>query len=183
MPLPAGVTPGATYETIAYMSFRPNPVGLGQPLLVNLWIQPPIFEGRYLTGYKVTFTKPDGTTEVVGPINTYYGDATAWFEFSPDQIGTWRIKFDFPGGYYPPGNYTSKLTFTLGETLNAPLGVYYKPSSDGPYNFTVQADPVASWPASPLPTDYWTRPVSPENREWWPILGYYPSTGVVGGGV
>ena len=182
VPLPAGVTPGATYETIAYMSFRPNPVGLGQPLLVNLWIQPPIFEGRYLTGYKVTFTKPDGTTEVVGPINTYYGDATAWFEYKPDQIGTWTIKFDFPGGYYPPGNYTSKLTFTLGETLNAPLGVYYKPSFDGPYNFTVQADPVASWPVSPLPTDYWTRPVSPENREWWPILGYYPSTGVVGGG-
>jgi hypothetical protein len=35
VPLPAGVTPGATYETIAYMSFRPNPIGLNQPLLVN----------------------------------------------------------------------------------------------------------------------------------------------------
>ncbi|HLN46490.1 MAG TPA: PQQ-binding-like beta-propeller repeat protein [Candidatus Sulfotelmatobacter sp.] len=182
IPLPTGVTPDLTYETISYMSFRPNPIGLNQPMLVNLWIQPPIFQARYLTGYKVTFTKPDGTTDVIGPMSTYYGDATAWFEYVVDQVGTWKIKFDFPGGYYPRGNYTSKLTFTLGQTLNAPLGVYYKPSSDGPYEFTVQANPIASWPSSPLPTDYWTRPVSPENREWWPILGYYPSTGVVGGG-
>ena len=34
----------------------------------------------------------------------------------------------------------------------------------------------------PLPTDYWTRPATTMNREWWPILGNYPGTGVVGGG-
>jgi PQQ-like domain len=28
----------------------------------------------------------------------------------------------------------------------------------------------------------WTRPVEPQNREWWSILGNWPSTGVVGGG-
>ena len=55
------------------------------------------------------------------------------------------------------------------------------PSSDGPYTFVVQQDVVGSWPGSPLPTDYWTRPVSPENREWWTILGNYPSTGIVAG--
>ena len=33
-----------------------------------------------------------------------------------------------------------------------------------------------------LPTDYWTRPVAAENREWWPILGNWPGTGYVGGG-
>jgi len=25
----------------------------------------------------------------------------------PDQVGTWTIKFKFPGGYYPAGNYTA----------------------------------------------------------------------------
>ena len=37
-------------------------------------------------------------------------------------------------------------------------------------------------PAAALPTDYWSRPVSIENREWWSILGNYPPYGIVGGG-
>ncbi len=57
---------------------------------------------------------------------------------------------------------------------------YYQPSSDGPYGLTVQEQQVLSWPASPLPTDYWTRPATTMNREWWPILGNYPGTGVSG---
>ena len=33
---------------------------------------------------------------------------------------------------------------------------------------------VFSCPPSPLPTDYWTRPISPNNREWYAIGGVYP---------
>jgi hypothetical protein len=180
-PLPFGVTPDETYKTIAYMSFRPNPVGLGQPILVNLWLQPPIHAARYLTDYTVTITKPDGTQDVV-KMNSYQGDATAWFEYIADQIGIWKLKFDFPGGYYPAGNYSVTAAYLFGSVVGFSKSVYYEPSSDGPYELVVQADQVGSWPASPLPTDYWTRPVSPENREWWPILGNYPATGIVGGG-
>jgi len=39
---------------------------------------------------------------------------------------------------------------------------------------------LASWPPVPLPTSYWTRPISPEYREWGQISGFYPNTGVVG---
>ena len=181
-PLPAGYTPDVSYNTISHLNFRPNPIGLGQPLLVNMWMEPPTHVSRYLTGFTVTFTKPDGTTDAIGPMDTYYGDATSWFEYSPDQIGTWKIKFDFPGNYFPAGNYTvPEDAYAAGQRLNAPLSIYYKPSSDGPYEFVVQQDMVGSWPPSPLPTDYWTRPVSPENREWWPILGNFPATGTVAG--
>jgi len=38
----------------------------------------------------------------------------------------------------------------------------------------VQEEPVLSWPPSALPTDYWTRPISIENREWYAIGGNYP---------
>ena len=41
---------------------------------------------------------------------------------------------------------------------------------------------VCSWLPAALPTDYWSRPISPENREWWVIAGSYPATGYVGGG-
>jgi hypothetical protein len=183
-PLPAGKTPDVSYPTLAYISFRPNPIGVGQSLLVNVWMQPPIHVARYFNkAFQVTFTKPDGTTDVVGPFNSYYGDATSWFEYTVDTIGTWKVKFDFLGAYFPPGNYTSLAAFTINQTLNAPLGVYYQPSSDGPYNLVVQQSPAGRWPTVPLPTDYWTRPASHENRDWWPILGNYPSTGIVGGGL
>ena len=39
IPLPAGVTPDLSYQTIAYISFRPNPIGVNQPLLINVWLE------------------------------------------------------------------------------------------------------------------------------------------------
>ena len=182
IPLPSGVTPDVSYNTIAHMSFRPNPIGVDQPLLVNVWLQPPTHVSRYFKGYVVKLTKPDGTTNSIGPMDSYLGDTTAWFEYVVDQIGTWKIQFDFPGGFFPAGNYTVAAgSYAGGQTLNAPLSIYYKPDSDGPYDLIVKQEPALSWPGSPLPTDYWTRPVSVENREWWPILGNYPGTGIVAG--
>jgi hypothetical protein len=181
--LPSGVTPDESYQTISHMSFRPNPIGVGQPLLVNLWLQPPLHLVRYFKNdYVVTLTKPDGTTYQIGPLSSYVGDATAWFEYTVDQEGTWQIKFDFTGAYFPAGIYNTTGSFQFGTNTTFTKSVYYKPSSDGPYNFTVSKDFALSWPGKPLPTDYWTRPASPESREWWPILGNYPGTGVVGGG-
>ena len=188
MPLPAGVTADETFDTIAHLSFRPNPIGLNQPVLVNIWMQPPIHVTHYLKeAFLVTLTKPDGTEVKFGPMSSYKGDATAWFEYIADQVGTWTLKFDFLGTYFPAGNYTmiaGTWSAQRGEDtiVDFPLSVYYRPSSDGPYELEVQEDMVLSWPPSPLPTDYWTRPISPENREWWSIAGSYPATGIVGGG-
>jgi hypothetical protein len=180
-PLPAGVTPDVTTASVSHISFRPNPVGVGQTILVNMWMEPGLNPNWYFTGYKVTITKPDGTTETK-TLNSYPADATAWFEYVPDQIGTYKLKFDFPGSYFPAGTYKSYYTGPVGQpqqTYNK--SYYYEPSSTPEQSLIVQQDLVASWPPSPLPTDYWTRPVSPENREWWSILGDYPWSGPGGG--
>lgn len=166
-------------KTTAYLSFRPNPVGVGQTILVNMWLNPGSHPSRQPTGFQVTITKPDGTQDVK-TLNSYPGDSTAWFEYTVDQVGTWKLKFVFPGGYYPPGIYISTyqnppVSFTFTNSS------YFEPSSTPEQTLTVQQDIVASWPASPLPTDYWTRPVSPENREWISILGDYPWYGPGGG--
>ena len=65
IPLPAGVTPDLTLDTNPALSFRPNPVGVGQTILVNLWLHPPVHVSRYLKDYTVKITKPDGTTETI----------------------------------------------------------------------------------------------------------------------
>ena len=179
-PLPAGVTPDTTFDAFAQLSFRPTTIGVGQTFLVNLWVTPAIHPSRYFKDFKVTITKADGTVDVI-TMNSYKADGTAWFEYVADQIGNWTLKFDFQGAYFPRGNYTSSGG-AFGGTLNAVQSAYYKPSSSPLRTLVVQADPVLPWPSMPLPTDYWTRPVHVENREWWPIMGNFPATGYVGVG-
>jgi hypothetical protein len=179
--LPSSVTPDLRVKTTAYLSFRPNPVGVGQTIIVNLWLNPATHASRYLTGYKVTITKPDGTSETK-TLKSYRADTTTWFEYVVDQEGTWKLKFEFPGGYYPAGNYTAEPGAVMGSGyFSFTKSCYYEPSQTTEQTLIVQHGQVLSWPPSPLPTDYWTRPVSPENREWYSILGDYPWNGPGGG--
>jgi hypothetical protein len=92
IPLPPGVTPDYTVRTEARLSFRPNPVGIGQPVLVNAWLAPPPHVSRYFSNFTIVITKPDGTKEVTVK-KSYRGDATTWFEFTPDRTGKWTIEF------------------------------------------------------------------------------------------
>ncbi|HEX9863127.1 MAG TPA: PQQ-binding-like beta-propeller repeat protein [Candidatus Bathyarchaeia archaeon] len=182
IPLPSGVTPDFAVATNAFLSFRPNPVGVGQSILVNMWVEPPIHVSRYLKGYKVTITNPDGAQDVK-VLDSYRGDSTAWFEYVVDKVGTWKLKLDFLGAYFPAGNYTAPVggATVSGVIVNFTQSCYYKPSSTAEQELVVQSDMIASWPPSALPSDYWTRPVAFANREWAPILGNYPWYGPGGG--
>src|SRR5665647_2768990 len=68
--LPSGVTPDYQVDTYAYLSARPNPIGVGQSLLVNICITPGVHVANYMTGFKVTIVAPDGTTQTV-TLNSY----------------------------------------------------------------------------------------------------------------
>jgi hypothetical protein len=176
-PLPAGVTPDLRVKTHAFLSFRPTTVGLGQTFLVNMWLNPATHASRYMKDYKVTITKPNGDVEV-HTMDSYRADTTAWFEYIADQVGTWKLKFEFQGAYFPAGVYTPAPGAVMGTSpYTATRSVYYEPDSTEEQELVVQEAIVYSWPEAPLPTDYWTRPGSLENREWWPILGNYPGTG------
>ena len=171
--VPAGVTPSLIVETNPYLSMSPNPTGLGQYILVNLWITPPPAAQRFLAKFSVTFTKPDGTKDTVGPLNSYVADGTTWFEYTVDQVGTWKYKFEFPGEYFPDGYYLNGdlMTNTTGTYYPS---MYYNPAATAEQEFIVLAEQVFSYPPAPLPTDYWTRPIAPQSREWYAIGGPYP---------
>jgi hypothetical protein len=177
-PLAAGVVPDIQVNTWALISARPTTVGLGQPVLVNLETQPAPGTDRLHKDYVVTITKPDGTTDV-RKIESYPDDGTMWFEFVPDQLGQWKIKFDFIGTYFPAGRYLDGVIVQSGGTLFTE-SVYFKPFTTPERNITVQRDLVGSWPLDDLPTDYWTRPVPYEDREWWPYIGNFPWSGPAG---
>jgi hypothetical protein len=177
-PLPDGVTPDYTTTAYAYLSARPNPVGVGQSVLINIWVTPGVHVANYFAGFKVTITAPDGDEETK-TMNSYAGDATAWFEYVPTQVGTYKFKFDFPGGYFPAGTYyiNPGAAYSGGTNVTMTQSRWYTPSSTPVTEVVVQSDIVYSWPAATLPTDYWTRPVYMQNREWYPIMGNYPWSG------
>lgn len=187
-PLASGVNVNQTTVS-AHLSFRPNPIGIGQTLLVNIWTSPAPGAHRYHPDYKVTITKPDGTVEVKA-MPSYPADGTSWFEIVPDQTGEWKLKFEFSGTYFPAGRYyrgdivAANFTDPSATGMNAPSNyaqaVYYEPASTLEQILVVQEDMVGSWPAVPLPNDYWTRPIAFELREWWEILGNYPWWGPSG---
>lgn len=170
---PTGITPSLIVDTNPYLSISPNPTGITQYMLVNFWITPPPAANRFLAGFTVTFTKPDGAKDTLGPYNSYIADGTNWFQYVVDQVGDWKVKFDFTGEYFPAGYYYN------GELVSNTTGtyypsMYYKPASTAEQQFSVVQNQVFSWSPSPLPTDYWTRPIAPQNREWYQIAGPYP---------
>jgi hypothetical protein len=145
-------------DTYAYLSMRPYPtVGLGQDLMVNVWVTPPPLT-NYQTyyGYMFTITAPNGTIQKIGPIDTE-SEGTTWFDLFLTDLGNWTIKFDYPGDY---ANNPSTVTRTI----------------------TVQqaAIPVG-YPDTPLPTNAWDFPINVNNRNWRSISGewlqsYYDSS-------
>ncbi len=183
-PIPAGVTPDIQVQTWALLSVRPTTIGLGQPVLVNLETQPAPGTERLNKDYTVVITKPDGTTET-RVIESYPDDGTMWFEYTPDQLGQYKLIFKFLGTYFPAGRYLDGVgppaaNITTGGSLYTE-SVYFKPYTTPERTFNVTTQLAASWPLSPLPSDYWTRPAPYERREWWPILGNWPWRGPAGG--
>jgi hypothetical protein len=174
--VPAGETPDYTIYPLAFLSVSPNPIGLGQELLVNVWITFPSGEGKYMVGYTVNITKPDGTTEIVD-LKSYVADGTSWFSYIVDQTGEWQFQFSFAGEWFPAG-YWSDGQFSTTRTGNFSTAIYnpsvfVAPAQSPVTILTVQEDLVASW-QSALPTGFWTRPILPNNREWYTIAGNFP---------
>jgi hypothetical protein len=133
----------------AMLAIRPYPnVGLGQDILINAWLTPPPYTDRQnYADYRFTFTRPDGTSYVVGPMDSE-GPGTVWFNLPLDQLGNWSIKMDFPGDYGT------------------------KPCSITRY-INVQQDWIPRYPDTPLPTQAWTFPINIQNREWRTIGGIW----------
>ncbi len=177
--IPSGQTATYTIDSLAFLSVSPNPVGKGQLLLVNVWTTFPSGEGKYQVGYTVTITKPDGTTQDV-QLKSYVADGTSYFTFIPDQVGQYSFVFKFAGEYFPAGYWVSGQysTTRTGQFASAIFNpsVYVSPATSNTVVINVQDNLVSSW-QSPLPTEYWTRPIEPNNREWYAIAGNFPWAG------
>ena len=152
-------------ETAAYLSVEPNPVGIGQQVLINVWVlpSPPTSADRYHS-LTVQITKPDGTNRIESlPATSAQG--TQSFSYVPDQVGIWYFQLSYSG-----------------ETIR---NFNIKPSQSPKTELTVQQQPIPPYPDYPFPAsiENWTFPVSGTDRLWsslignWLIRGYNASYG------
>jgi hypothetical protein len=165
-----------TVATHAFLDVMPNPIGVDQSVFVAMWlleVNPVSFaniQGQgsgtgtgtattgVWSGYTVTVTAPDGSNTTLGP---YVSSdiSTVNVMYTPTQVGTYTFTFNFPGQ-----NVTGTSLF--GFSVNS----YYEPSS-ATCTLTVQEEPLTPLPQTPLPTDYWTRPINWQNQHWYSISG------------
>lgn len=161
-------TPTWQIATTAYVSAEPNPVGMGQQvsivMLIN-WVMPGALIQNTIRphGYQLTITKPDGTNQT-SSYDPYDSGSSRFILFTPDQLGNYTVTFVYPGEVYrfPGYNSTTASSAYLNDAYENDTFL----GSSAQTTFTVQQDPIARLPSTPLPTEYWTRPIFGQNHDW-----------------
>ena len=173
-------SPKREIPTWTYVSITPEIVGVGQNSIIVFWqnLCPPTANGNYgdRWSFNVDLTHPDGTNETLGP---FVSDpvGAGWTNFVPGEVGTYTAVARFigktldntPMGLNPSGTYSGSSMGNITDWL----GDYFLPSTSPPTTLTVVQEPVPRYAETPLPTDYWTRPVYGTNRDWWSVMGQW----------
>ena len=158
--LPSVTAQQPTKEMYPYIGAIPNPVGVGQELLLHVGVTDQVdwIHGGW-EGLTVTVTKPDGTTETLGPYTTDLTGGTGGL-YIPTQIGTYTFVTNFP----------EQVVETPQRSIPEPNTLLFAASSP-PLEVVVQAESLQFYPGFPQPDQYWTRPIDAQNREWNDIAG------------
>jgi hypothetical protein len=172
--------PAWEVPTTAYIVVTPNPIGVNQQAIIVFWLDwIPIAAGGVggdrWQNLKIEITAPNGDKKTLGP---YISDPIggSYDLFTPDQVGTYTFKFSFPGqvatNYHP-------VTGIPGTTSNvAYVNDTFLPSS-ATTTLTVQEEQIERIPDTPLPTEYWTRPIDGQNTAWYKIASNWVGMGML----
>ncbi len=141
----------AQITTYVFIGAVPNPVGVNQEVLLHVGItQQLINPDMGWEGLSITIERPDNKTDKIENIRT---DATG---------GTGRTYVpDIEGTYYLQSHFPAQNT-----TDNWGAEIAYAASDSEVLELVVQAEPIEYYPDHALPTEYWTRPINAQLREW-----------------
>ena len=166
------------YNSYVYVSPSPKVVGVGQSMLLVAWTAnypPDIGEtagtvaspnGRAgWDGMQINLTKPNGESVLLDmphsdPVGANY------ISYTPETVGTYYVQSIFPE--------TWKNTTTA--------QAHYLAAVSPVESFTVQNEPISAWSETPLPNEYWARPLNSANRFWYVLAGDWLAGPSGGGG-
>jgi hypothetical protein len=78
------------------------------------------------------------------------------------MVGTYLLQSHFPAQWF---NWTRYSQYTA--------NIFYEASSSEQLELIVQQDPIPFYPGHALPSEYWTRPIDAQHREWTSIAGNF----------
>src|SRR4030042_1906127 len=94
-------TPIWTFDSYAYLTVQPSPVGVGQYVHVVMWIDGPLPGATVANDirrhdYKLTITPPDGSVETKNWPVVQDTTSVQYTQYTPNQVGTYTFKFEYP---------------------------------------------------------------------------------------
>ncbi len=166
--------PPATTATWCYVAVSLNPVGVGQQMLIYGWtdVIPPAAAYKDWK-YYVDITEPDGNKTTQGPISADTA-GSGYMYFTPTKTGLYQIQTRFVGVTIPP--HSPPQAGMPGQPPTDLSNDTYKPSISDVLILEVKADKIPAYVDTPLPTDYWTRPINAINRDWIKVAGNWLGT-------
>jgi len=159
-----------TQQTYALVDAIPNPTGVGQATLLKYGISQALGSADLQwKGITMTITKPDGTTETLGPFNT---DSTgsSFTQYTPTQVGNYTITTNFPNNTVAAPGF---LDFERGAFIVPGTKML---ASTATMTLEVTTEPLVYYPSHALPSEYWSRPIDPQLREWYSVSGNWVTT-------
>ena len=111
LPSASAHSPPWNIQLYAFCNVAPNPAGIGQTVTVAFWLnEPPMTAngpyGDRWVNMTVVVTKPDGTTQTLGPFTSDDTGGTST-HFTPTTTGTYTFKMSYPGQTLTGGQYGS----------------------------------------------------------------------------
>jgi outer membrane protein assembly factor BamB len=158
--LPTTSAQTSTHKSYALCVVTPNPIGVHQSVLVLIGMAYPTAypqPGWYDLTCEVK--RPDGETVILGPFDTDLTGATG-AEYTPTMVGTYSFRTYFP-----------EQEKNFNDRYSGPPGTIMEESYSDWVDLTVTDDPREFYPEHQLPTEYWTRPIDSQLREWATISG------------
>jgi outer membrane protein assembly factor BamB len=169
------------YHTWIYVasSAGTNPIGVGTNMLIVAWtadMPPDTGEISHVVssptgragwyGMQIKVWDPDNQTTI---LDMPYSDPVGanYISYVPEKIGTYQIQ-----AIFPLTDKELKVTLSSGGSNFVKGDHYIYSAAVSPIaTFTVAENAPPQWVESPLPSDYWTRPVSGASRQWYPLAG------------
>jgi len=149
-----------TSKTYAFIGAVPNPAGVGQEVLLHIGITQDLNRASEgWEGLTVTVKRPDNETETLGPFRTDSTGGTGSV-YRPTMTGTYYFQTHFP-----------EQTRPSRRSSDQPAGTVMLASDSEWLELVVTSEPVQYYPGVPLPSEYWSRPINAQIREWYEIAG------------
>lgn len=117
-------------------------------------------------GMQIQVWDPDNETEILDmPFSDPVG--ANYIQYTPLKVGTYHIQ-----AIFPRTDKELKVTIASGGSFFVAGDHYIYTAAVSPIDsFQVYAEATQPWPNSPIPNDYWTRPISGAARDWYTLPG------------